>query len=129
MQITPVTLRRIAAMPEQAMRETLFFLADMLEAHEAVEAPRRAKAIEKALRCKARLGLSAAAWQELRTAVLKRDDHTCQYCGNHAETVDHIVPLAAGGSSEPDNLCAACGSCNSSKRDRPVHEWERPSWD
>lgn len=71
-----------------------------------------------------RLSLSSAEWQALREGVLMRDDHACQYCGNHAETVDHIIPLAANGSSEMDNLCACCAPCNSSKRDRPVSEWE-----
>lgn len=32
--------------------------------------------------------------------------------------------LAAGGTSDPNNLVAACDKCNSSKRDRPVSEWE-----
>ena len=26
--------------------------------------------------------------------------------------IDHIVPLAAGGETELDNLCLACNSCN-----------------
>lgn len=41
----------------------------------------------------------------------------CVYCGGPAPTVDHIVPVSKGGTSEWSNLAAACKSCNSSKRD------------
>ena len=39
---------------------------------------------------RARAGLS-------RRAVFVRDDHTCQYCGERAENVDHVVPRSRGG--------------------------------
>ena len=29
--------------------------------------------------------------------------------------IDHIVPLAKGGSSQEENLCLACGNCNQAK--------------
>jgi 5-methylcytosine-specific restriction endonuclease McrA len=50
----------------------------------------------------------------------------CAYCqcslqnGYH---VDHIVPLARGGSNDPSNLALACASCNKSKGDRLLSEW------
>lgn len=44
----------------------------------------------------------------------------CSYCGRAANTIDHIEPVFNGGSHGPDNLTAACESCNSSKRDRPL---------
>ena len=37
--------------------------------------------------------------------------------------VDHIVPIAAGGSNYPENLQLLCPSCNISKNSRPMHEW------
>ncbi len=33
-------------------------------------------------------------------------------------TVDHVVPLAEGGSDKPDNLALACFHCNRRKADR-----------
>lgn len=44
----------------------------------------------------------------------------CVYCGATATTVDHIIPVSKGGSSDWDNLAPACGSCNSRKNDRPL---------
>lgn len=53
-------------------------------------------------------------------AISRRQDGRCLYCSNQFSevlppTVDHIVPLAAGGSHWPSNLCLACGPCNSKK--------------
>lgn len=39
----------------------------------------------------------------------------CSYCGGPGGTVDHIVPIHTGGSTEADNLTAACQPCDSSK--------------
>lgn len=54
-----------------------------------------------------------------RYEVLKRDNHTCRYCGGSAPdvklTVDHVMPVALGGSDKPDNLVAACVDCNAGK--------------
>lgn len=54
--------------------------------------------------------------------VLERDEHVCQYCGKKANTVDHVVPKSRGGSSAPNNLVAACMSCNQKKADRTPDE-------
>jgi len=32
-----------------------------------------------------------------RRAVFARDGHRCQYCGAHAENIDHVVPRSRGG--------------------------------
>lgn len=57
--------------------------------------------------------------RRLRFEVLKRDGHTCRYCGASAPdvtlTVDHVVPVSLGGSDDPSNLVAACVDCNSGK--------------
>jgi hypothetical protein len=49
-----------------------------------------------------------------RNRILKRDNHTCRYCGTPATTVDHIRSFVVYGSSSTrdDNLVAACRSCN-----------------
>lgn len=48
----------------------------------------------------------------------------CAYCGQeHKLTMDHVVPVSKGGSTEATNIIPACQSCNSSKCDKDVIEW------
>src|SRR4051812_18933678 len=42
-----------------------------------------------------------------KAGVLKRDKHTCVYCGGKADTVDHVQPESRGGASSWENLAAA----------------------
>lgn len=44
----------------------------------------------------------------------------CVYCGAKAEAVDHIIPVAKGGTGGWDNLAPVCTRCNSSKRDEDL---------
>lgn len=69
-----------------------------------------------------------------RFEVFKRDHFTCQYCGAQPPdvvlVVDHITPVAAGGTSTPDNLITACESCNQGKADIPLGDRQiRPDAD
>lgn len=41
----------------------------------------------------------------------------CWMCGGEYEAVDHVKPLAKGGSDWPANLRPACRACNAAKRD------------
>ena len=52
-----------------------------------------------------------------RKNVLKRDNHTCQYCliESVPMTIDHIIPKQRGGEDSWYNLVAACVSCNTKK--------------
>jgi 5-methylcytosine-specific restriction endonuclease McrA len=51
----------------------------------------------------------------VRAKVLERDGWVCHWCGGPARSVDHLIPLIAGGPSTEDNLVAACGPCNSKR--------------
>ncbi|MCB0282857.1 MAG: HNH endonuclease [Calditrichaeota bacterium] len=59
-----------------------------------------------------------------RRNIIKRDKHTCQYCGkNHqAMTIDHIIPKSLGGKDTWENLVCACMRCNSKKGDQPLEK-------
>jgi 5-methylcytosine-specific restriction endonuclease McrA len=41
-----------------------------------------------------------------------------------ANTCDHVIPVARGGSDDPDNLVAACKRCNFSRQDRLPEEMD-----
>ena len=54
--------------------------------------------------------------------MLQRDGFACVYCGAAPPDcqlqVDHVRPVATGGTNDPDNLVAACGDCNLGKASR-----------
>jgi hypothetical protein len=60
----------------------------------------------------------------MRFMVLARDGFACRYCGYRPPEVrlevDHVVPEALGGPTEPENLIAACDRCNVGKGPVPL---------
>ena len=71
-------------------------------------------------------GLTERLWKVPpvnRREVLRRDGHTCQYCGSTKDlTLDHVIPRSKGGPHTWDNVVAACQPCNYSKGDRSLTE-------
>lgn len=65
-----------------------------------------------------------AVSKRLRYEILRRDNHTCRYCGASAPDVplrvDHVTPVALGGTDTPDNLVTACEPCNNGKSSATV---------
>lgn len=62
----------------------------------------------------------------IRSAVLKRDDFRCMYCGTSSGPfdIDHIIPISRGGVADDiENLITACSSCNRSKGAKTPEEW------
>lgn len=61
-----------------------------------------------------------------RFEVFKRDSFTCQYCARKSPDVvlevDHIEPIAKGGTNDLLNLITACKDCNAGKSDRRLSE-------
>jgi len=64
--------------------------------------------------------------KKIRFEVFKRDSFTCQYCGKKAPDVilhvDHIDPVAKGGTNNILNLVTSCEECNQGKRDVPLSD-------
>jgi hypothetical protein len=54
-----------------------------------------------------------------RFEVFKRDGFRCTYCGQRPPevvlVVDHVVPVASGGTNEEANLTTSCYTCNAGK--------------
>ena len=43
-------------------------------------------------------------WNDkIKPRILKRDDWTCFYCGQYADTVDHVIPRRLNGDDNDDN--------------------------
>lgn len=62
--------------------------------------------------------------RRLRYEILRRDHYACRYCGRRAPgvelTIDHVHPVALGGTDDPSNLVAACVDCNAGKTSMPL---------
>jgi len=53
------------------------------------------------------------SWLEVREKALERDGYRCVKCGRQASEVDHIVPIALGGSMfDLNNLQSLCSECH-----------------
>ena len=65
-------------------------------------------------------GVASTATAEHEKAIKAAYKGRCAYCGRKPKqlTIDHVIPLAKGGSHIPENLVPACKPCNSAKRDR-----------
>ena len=57
--------------------------------------------------------------------ILNREAGLCHYCGcpvaipslaNQTYDIDHMVPIARGGTNDPTNLVLSCSKCNNKKR-------------
>lgn len=94
------------------------------------------------LETKRRLNFGRPAHALLRAYIFARDGYQCCKCGwkpadipvpysgrfgligpdvngkRRELQLDHIVPLAAGGTNHPENFQTLCFACNASKRDR-----------
>jgi hypothetical protein len=75
----------------------------------------------------------------VRRHVYARDGHTCVYCARRGRrvllTIDHVFPVALGGTNEVSNLVTACRPCNLTKGARLLNDAglrrfteERRSW-
>jgi 5-methylcytosine-specific restriction protein A len=58
----------------------------------------------------------------------KRSSGICYYCGRkfkpHELTMDHLIPLSRGGTSERFNIVPACKECNNTKKYLLPAEWD-----
>lgn len=69
-----------------------------------------------------------------RTQAARSQDWRCWHCGqpmsrkvgNHKNpmgvTTEHLVPKSRGGTSDRDNIVAACWRCNQKRGDNPIRK-------
>lgn len=74
-------------------------------------------------RDKAAPGLSKAQRHKL-LHLWRKQGRACAYClSSQAQCVDHVIPLALGGTNYEGNLAPACSDCNLRKSDSLLIEW------
>jgi 5-methylcytosine-specific restriction endonuclease McrA len=63
----------------------------------------------------------------LKHAAMRDCGRRCVYCARRLDaeeaTLDHVYPLARGGTHHPGNVVTACAPCNRLKGDMPPHEF------
>ena len=100
--------------PERYRQQMRDWLANNLEKHNELSRQRRARLREATI-----AQISNRDIRRLMSSV-------CVYCGSCENiTVDHVIPLARGGSHAIGNLTSACKTCNSRKRDSFIMEWRK----
>lgn len=59
--------------------------------------------------------------EKLRSLVVERAQHRCEYCGIHEDEsffsfqIDHIISIKHGGATVLENLAWSCYTCNNAK--------------
>ncbi|WP_188540540.1 HNH endonuclease [Paenibacillus segetis] len=65
--------------------------------------------------------------KSFRRYILERDKHTCFFCGEYGDTIDHLLPRAKGGHTTPANCVCACNLCNQNKAARSLEDFMEDS--
>lgn len=70
--------------------------------------------------------LSRQRMQTIRKRLM-RESRNCFYCHDEVTrktaTVDHLIPVAKGGTNDDDNLVLACTYCNCAKADMTLAQF------
>lgn len=65
--------------------------------------------------------------KSVRFRIFARDGFKCRYCGassaNVVLVVDHVMPVAEGGTNDDTNLITACEPCNQGKSDKRIEQF------
>ena len=64
-----------------------------------------------------------ASKHTFRRQIFEYWNRKCAYCGEHADTLDHVIPRHKGGLTVRNNLVSCCRRCNGSKGANEVWEW------
>jgi len=61
-------------------------------------------------------------WNQIRDIILQRDDFKCVKCNKQGLEIDHIIPVALGGTNEISNLQTLCSRCHREKTNKDVEK-------
>lgn len=64
-----------------------------------------------------------SAKHKFRQQIFEAWEHQCAYCGDAADTLDHVKPRHKGGATVTTNLVPACRPCNRNKGSEEWQQW------
>lgn len=101
--------------------------AAVREAERAWRSTPQGRAITAAIRHRRRASMRGNECEpytaEQLIALFNQHGGRCVYCGDEADSVDHVIPVSRGGPDALRNLAPACRPCNASKGNRLLCEW------
>lgn len=72
---------------------------------------------------------SKESYKRFRVKILQRQDFRCAYCScdlkGRRMNIEHITPIARGGTNDKNNLVGSCGNCNKDKGNRILSNAEK----
>ena len=75
-------------------------------------------------RRRARIRANCKKKNDVNIDIVKGEYKNCVYCGDESSlTIEHIVPVSAGGNNDLNNLAIACTTCNCSKQNKNILDW------
>ena len=64
-----------------------------------------------------------SAKHRFRQQIFEAWQNQCAYCGDAADTLDHVKPRHKGGATVTTNLVPACRPCNRNKGSEEWQQW------
>lgn len=116
---------KLARITRMSIKKWRAIATDLMKFFDVSGGAVRSRHLDKWLRDERRLSGRPPLSAVLRQSILQRDGERCRYCGTYEGPfhIDHIYPVALGGSDDPDNLTVACAHCNMSKGAKPLEVW------
>lgn len=87
------------------------------------------RAMKSADKARRRIRISEAGGTFTRADVelqIRSQKGLCWHCGSPVGKnyhIDHLTPIARGGTNKPNNIVISCPRCNCSRQDKFPHEW------
>ena len=119
---------RYASLEEAKERRRAYQRAYMSVWNKTAKGRARSRAKDHARRVKGTRSQAGDVLEFCRT-MLALNRAVCTYCkkpvARKDRVVDHVIPLAKGGTNDYDNLTISCATCNNKKSDKWPSEFER----
>lgn len=95
-------------------------LCEQVDMHEIFEEYKKNHPLNRRME-----SVDVVLYSAIRSMFFARDNYTCQYCGKVGGPLEleHKIPKSKCGTYTWENLCTSCQTCNRSKHDKDVNQF------